>query len=134
MNRLLDIGFVTAGHWLLSDGKLTFELERHANDNNVLYAFVCDGNVKYVGKSLRTLAERLYGYKNPGLTQSTNIRNHTRIKSAIASGTAVDILALPDRGLIHYGAFHLNLAAALEDDIIRVLNPDDFIWMMLGNC
>lgn len=124
MNRLLDIGFEPVGHWLIQNEKLTFELIRNATENNVLYAFVCDEQVKYIGKSKRTLKERMIGYKNPGKDQSTNIRNHQRIKDSIAEGSAVEIFALADRGLIHYGVFHLNLAAALEDDIIKVLDPE----------
>lgn len=48
-----------------------------------------------------------------------------RITEALTRGSAIEILALPDNGLLHYGGFHLNLAAALEDDIIRKLDP---IW------
>jgi hypothetical protein len=36
----------------------------------------------------------------------------------------VEIYALPDEGLHHYGDFHLNLAAGLEDSIISVLDPE----------
>lgn len=35
----------------------------------------------------------------------------------------MEILALPDAGHLRYGQFHLNLAAGLEDDIIRTLDP-----------
>jgi len=31
---------------------------------------------------------------------------------------------LPDNGLLHYGQFHVNLAAGLEDSIISVLQPE----------
>jgi len=64
------------------------------------------------------------GYKTPGKTQTTNINNHQRIKQLLAEGVSVEIFALPDSGLLHYGQFHLNLAAALEDDIIRVVDPE----------
>jgi len=124
MNRLLEIGFQTAGHWHLVDGELSYELRRHGSQKNVLYAFATDGQVKYVGKTVQTLAKRLYGYKNPGPTQSTNIKNHAHIKKLLDSGAAVDILALPDNGLLHYGPFHVNLAAGLEDSIISVLQPE----------
>jgi len=30
---------------------------------------------------------------------------------------------LADHGLLHYGGFHVNLAAGLEDSLIRDLNP-----------
>lgn len=125
MNRLLEIGFEPAGHWVLEGDRIVFELTRHVAQANILYAFVCDGEVMYVGKTIRTLAERMYGYQNPGKTQTTNIRNNQNIRELLASGSAVDILALPDSGLMHYGVFHINLAAALEDDIIRQLDP---VW------
>ena len=123
MNRLLDIGFEPAGHWRIDGGKLSFELTRCATQKNILYAFVCDGAVMYVGKTIRMLAARMAGYKTPGKTQTTNINNNQRILEVLASGAAVEIMVLPDNGLLHYGQFHLNLAAALEDDIIRKLDP-----------
>ena len=123
MNRLLEIGFETCGHWRLTDGKLSAELRRHSSQHNVLYAFVCDGEVKYVGKTLQRLAKRLAGYRTPGPTQSTHLRVSPLIKAVLAGGGAVDILVLPDSGLMHYGQFHLNLAAGLEDAIIAKLSP-----------
>src|SRR5437870_9631603 len=124
MNRLLEIGFEPAGHWLLENDRPNFELTRHSTQKNILYAFVCDGQVKYVGKTVRALSVRMSGYKNPGKTQTTNINNHRCIKELLSDGVAVEILALPDSGLLHYGQHHLNLAAALEDDIIRVVDPE----------
>ena len=124
MNRLLEIGFEPAGHWILENDKLNFELTRHSSQKNILYAFVCDGQVKYVGKTVRALSVRMSGYKTPGTTQTTNINNHKRIRELLSSGAAIEILALPDGGLLHYGQFHLNLAAALEDDLIRVIDPE----------
>ena len=123
MNRLLEIGFQPAGHWLLAEGGLSFELLRHGSQRNVLYAFVSDGEVQYVGKTAQPLARRMYGYKNPGPGQSTNIKNHALIKDLLQKGAAVDILVLPDNGLLHYGQFHVNLAAGLEDNVIAVLQP-----------
>ncbi|MCB5187204.1 GIY-YIG nuclease family protein [Methylobacillus caricis] len=123
MNRLLEIGFQPAGHWFLAEGKLKFDLTRNATQTNILYAFVCDAEVMYVGKTIRTLAARMAGYKTPGKTQTTNINNNQRILELLEHGAVIEILALPDNGLLHYGKFHINLAAALEDDIIRKLDP-----------
>jgi hypothetical protein len=123
MDRLLQIGFELAGHWHLSDGGLAFELARYRHQNNILYAFVSNGEVKYVGKTTQSLAKRMQGYKNPGATQSTNIKNNANIIELLELDETVDIFALPDGGLIHYGPFHLNLAAALENSIISVLQP-----------
>ena len=124
MNRLLEIGFQTAGHFYLVDGKLSVDLLRFGSRSNILYAFVSDGEVKYVGKTIQPLEKRLYGYKNPGVSQSTNIKNNANIKELLGTGSSVDILALPDNGLVHYGQFHLNLAAGLEDSIIAELQPE----------
>lgn len=124
MHRLIEIGFQQAGHWQLVEGRLVVELTRLATEKNILYAFICDGEVKYVGKTVSTLATRLAGYRNPAPSQTTNVRNNQRIRAVLASDGTVDIYALPDNGLLHYGAFHLNLAAGLEDDLIRVLNPE----------
>lgn len=123
MNRLLEIGFAPAGHWLLNSGALDYSLARHSTLRNILYAFVCDGQVMYVGKTVQPLASRMAGYRRPAPTQSTNARNHKNIRALLERGSAVEILALPDNGLLHYGQFHLNLAAALEDDLIRVIDP-----------
>lgn len=124
MNRLLEIGFQVAGHWTLAGETLACELIRHATQSNILYAFVCDGRVMYVGKSTKSLRQRMYGYRNPGSTQATNLKNHHHLKRLLAAGSSIDILALPDNGLMHYGTFHLNLAAALEDSIIATLKPE----------
>ena len=62
-------------------------------------------------------------YRRPGKTQSTNIGNNGRIRALLDAGNPVDILSLPDSSLMHYGKFHLNLAAGLEDSIIRTLDP-----------
>jgi len=124
MNRLLQIGFQPAGHWSIDQDKLIFQLTRHATACNILYAFVCNGLVKYVGKTVQPLAKRMAGYRTPGGSQQTNKRCHLLIRSQLREGVAVQIFALPDNGLMHYGQFHLNLAAGLEDDIIRVLDPE----------
>lgn len=125
MNRLLDIGFVHAGRWSLTESKvLEVSLMLHAAQRNILYAFVTDGIVKYVGKTTQTLSERMAGYQRPGPTQTTNRKNNQRIRECLEAGLCVEILVLPDSGLLHYGSFHINLAAGLEDDIIHTLDPE----------
>lgn len=127
MNGLLEIGFQVVGQWRLVDGKLKIDIQRHGAQRNVLYAFVCDGEVKYVGKSTQTLRARMGGYLSPGPTSETNKRVRHLINEMLESGATVELYALPDNGLMHYGPFHLNLAAGLEDSIIRTLAPE---WNM----
>jgi len=123
MHRLIEIGFQFAGHWQFEAHELTYNLARFSTDSNVLYAFICDGEVMYVGKTTRPLQKRMYGYRKPSETQSTNLKLHSLISECLRSGTAVDIMVLPDNGLLHYGQFHVNLAAGLEDNVIAVLRP-----------
>lgn len=123
MERIIDIGFQKVGCWKLKEEQVDFELWSHENTNNVLYAFVCDGKVMYVGKTTQTLKRRMYSYFRPGKTQSTNIKNRKNILALLEIGKDVDIFALPDSGLHNYGGFHVNLAAGLEDSLIASLNP-----------
>lgn len=123
MNRLLEVGFQLAGHWQLEGEALRLELLRFATRRNVLYAFVSDGQVMYIGKTTQSLSTRMRGYLNPSATQTTNINNNRRIKELLQIGAAAQILVLPDNGLLRYGGFHINLAAGLEDDLIRTVDP-----------
>jgi len=90
---------------------------------NVLYAFLVDDELMYVGKTVQPLRTRMGGYKVHGATQSTNIKNNQKIRESLDQGKSVSILVLPDNGLLHYGGFQVNLAAGLEDNSIRKLQP-----------
>ena len=94
MDRLLEIGFQIVGDWSIREGEIVFELTRMMADKKILYSFVTDGEVKYIGKSIRSLSSRMYGYQRPGPTQRTNIRNQANIKALLGQGKTVDILAL----------------------------------------
>lgn len=117
------MGFHKCGEWRLEDGKLKCVLSVNATAPNVLYAFISDSKVLYVGKTVRSLKKRMYGYQNPGPTQATNIKGKKFISELLAGGSAVEIHALPDNGLLYYGGFHVNLAAGLEDSLVAQLKP-----------
>lgn len=133
--RIKEIGFTRAGKWAQSPTGtcavcetgtctgLDFSLESFFDAKNLLYAFVVNDQLKYVGKTVQPLHKRMAGYKAPGATQSTNIKNHHNIKAELAGRKRVEIFALPDNGLLCYGRFPLNLAAGLEDSLIRYLQP-----------
>ncbi len=129
MNRLINMGFNIVGSWKLDGADIEFILHASADARNILYSFVCDGSVLYVGKTIQPLRKRMYGYQKPGPTQSTNIRGNKNIRQILLSGKQVDIYALPDNGLLHFGGFHVNLAAGLEDSIVNTLRPP---WNMTG--
>ncbi|MFP3586512.1 GIY-YIG nuclease family protein [Paraburkholderia sp. SIMBA_055] len=124
MNKLLEIGFQVAGNWYLAADRIRIDVRQQGTQRNVLYAFVCDGEVKYVGKSTQTLRERMAGYASPGSAIRTNLRVNKLIHALLTDEITVEVLVLPDNGLMHYGPFHLNLAAGLEDSIIRTLRPE----------
>ena len=122
-SRLLDIGFKRIGRWVMEQGDLSLEMDAAQDGRNVLYAFMVDDEVKYIGKTVRSLRARLYQYLRPGPTQSTNIRNRANILAALEAGRSVHIFALIDNGSRHVGEFHLNVAAGLEDSLIDKLGP-----------
>lgn len=124
--RLKAIGFTRVGRWILAgqnDIDFFVYKREHKNSRNVLYAFVVDGHLKYVGKTIRILAARMRNYRKPGTRQLTSKKNHEFIRNCLQNNHVVEIYFLPDNGLLNYGGFHLNLAAGLEDDLIRKLNP-----------
>lgn len=126
MTRLLDIGFQPVGSWNLDNGNLKFNLTIHKNTNNIIYAFISIGEILYIGQTTQTLSSRMRNYKtiykNSG---STNIKNHNNIKDTLkkTDPEPIKILVFVDNGLFHYGEYHLNLAAGLENSIISKISP-----------
>jgi hypothetical protein len=122
--RIEEIGFRHCGQWASGgDESIKLSLSECAQSANVLYAFVSEGKVLYIGKTTQQLRKRLYGYQNPRSTQATNLRGNAAIHGELSEGRGVDIYALPDNGLLRLGGFHLNLAAGLEDSLINDLRP-----------
>lgn len=123
MKRLLDIGFKHAGVWSLGDDALELEFVAHEHCSNVLYALVSNEEVLYIGKTVKPLKQRMYGYRKPSATQSTNLKNNANITKLLESGEEVLLYAFPDNGLLSYGGFVVNLAAGLEDSLINGIKP-----------
>lgn len=124
LQRLEAIGFRRCGLWVpVESGGIKITLTESAQSTNALYAFVSHGEVLYVGKTTQQLRKRLYGYQNPRSTQTTNVRGNKAISAALAAKKQIEVFVLPDNGLLRFGGFHLNLAAALEDSLINDLRP-----------
>lgn len=123
MESLQEIGFRRAGSWAVESGSLKLLLDIDGSKYPALYAFVLDGNVAYVGKTIRPIARRLYGYLRPGHSQKTNARINTSIIQALTDESSVDIWVFIDSCNQTCGQFKVNMAAGLEDDIIAKLNP-----------
>jgi hypothetical protein len=123
LERLENMGFREVGQWSIELGKIKFTFIDAASAKNVLYAFISQDTVMYIGKTVQTLKQRMGGYKNPAPSQSTNIKGNKLISEILLTNHPVAIYALPDNGLLFYGGFHVNLAAGLEDNLIKALNP-----------
>jgi Uri superfamily endonuclease len=124
IGKLAHIGFEAVGEWFLEEGVLKYRLSKHGEARKILYAFVSDGQVLYIGKSVRALTQRLNEYMKPGPTQITNIKNHQHIRDVLREGKEVKIFvfAPPEDELVYRGV-PLNLAAGLEDGLIAALQP-----------
>ncbi|MEZ5942633.1 MAG: GIY-YIG nuclease family protein [Planctomycetaceae bacterium] len=125
LQRLQHLGFAHCGAWQF-DGvsAIDFALHFTPEGKNVLYAFVSDTEILYVGKTVQGLHKRLYGYKRPGPTQSTNIHANSLILKRL-SNSSVEIYVWACDGLMTYGGFRVDLAAGLEDAIVHDLQP---VW------
>ncbi len=124
VSSLIEIGFESVGSWYLLDGALRHDVEHLADASPALYAFVINKEIKYVGKTTKTLKQRLYGYQKPGPTQATNIKVESKIRACLESSISVHIMAYHDTNPAKIGQFQLNLPAGLEDDIIHQLSPE----------
>jgi len=129
LQTLLDLGFEEAGEWLASGAMLKCSLVRHMEERDILYAFVSQGQVLYIGKSVRTLSQRMYQYQKPGPTQRTNIVNHANIKQVLEQGETIQIFAFAPKEQLHYRGIPVNLAAGLENTLIGSLRP---AWNRMG--
>lgn len=126
--RLLQIGFQSAGSWYRIPGGINFQLGSLASASKILYAFVSGDSVLYIGKSVRTLRQRMDNYRTPGPSQPTNTRNKGLILEALCRGEPVEILAFAPSPLRHEG-FAVNMAAGLEDSLIEYFRPP---WNLAG--
>ena len=124
LSELEKIGFENVGNWYLNDGSIMFILNSHANQKNILYAFVVDGVIKYIGKSILTLRRRIYAYQHFGPTQKTNIRVHGLLKEMLIKNKSISIYAFVTKNPMLYKGVPIDLAAGLEDSLIAKFKPE----------
>jgi|GEM_PF-1975290 len=120
---LQKIGFEYVGRWYLDGDGLQFQIEKHEKERNVIYAFVAKGSVQYIGKTEKTLIDRMNQYKKPGKEQRTNIKNHKKIRLLLEGDLDVQIFVLLPREKILYKGFPIDLAAGLESSLIATFRP-----------
>ena len=125
MERLINIGFKKAGKWeLVNNTAVDFDLNESSSHKNVLYAFISGSKILYIGKSKRTLKERMANYKNADPSQSTNVKVKGKIIELLNKKLPVDIYVFSDSGLLKYGPFAISLSAGLEDSLIEAIKPE----------
>ena len=127
MNNDLDsleaIGFKKAGKWEL-DGKKIKAVWDGTEEKlkNVLYAFVVDKEVKYVGKTSKTLKGRMGVYRNKGKKLLVKVRKYHDKGVYIYVLTNYDVNKEKASSL-------MNDIMGLEDVLIREMSPE---WNTLG--
>lgn len=123
MERLNEIGFAKVGEWCKTETKFTHNIQNHLNERKLLYAFACNGEVLYIGKTTDTLKSRMTGYKNANSTQKTNVRVKAKILELLKERKTVEIFIFVDKAKLTYKGYNLCLASALEDILISQINP-----------
>lgn len=124
LRKLISLGFERVGSWFWEGDDLNFELTQHAKEKNILYAFIVDGTVMYIGKSILTLHKRIYFYKNCGPSQRTNIRVRDKIRTCLKQGSQVLIYAFVQKVPLMYQDIAINIAAGIEDNLIAYIKPE----------
>jgi hypothetical protein len=132
-DALLTIGFRDIGAWISTNDDQGIEYRLDGpnigpntlllNEANALYAFVVGEQVKYIGKTARTIRERLAGYRHPHQRQRTNWRCNAKIRQVLKDNEVLRIFIFNPISHLRYGDFDTNLAAALEDSLIAEFNP-----------
>ena len=131
LKAIIDIGFEDVGEWYLDrSGFLQYKLTKYMDEQNILYAFIVQGKVMYIGKSTQTLDKRMSGYKKPGPSQLTNIDKNKRIKELLGNRVDVKVFAFIPKEQILYRGTPINIAAGLEDTLIAKVRPP---WNNQGN-
>ena len=127
---LEEIGFKKIGNWFEEKEDLKHDiLSPHLEKCNLLYSFIVNGEIKYIGKTTKSLKQRMYQYQNPGPTQSTNIKNNGNILKTLGENKNVEIYIFKEDKSVIYNNIKINLSAGLEDPLITKFKPE---WNRMG--
>ena len=118
LKSLTDIGFESAGSFSLEGADLILKPLKYGEQKELLYCFVENNVPVYVGKTVKSLKERMRQYERGDRSQKTNHRINKQIVEALKQDNKIEIyvLTFPEQHT-HLG-FRLNLAAGLEDSLI----------------
>lgn len=93
-----------------------------------MYAQIVNGNVYYIGRSLKGFRYRMGHYKKPGLTQRTSIRINGLITAALQSGKTVETIAafpVPTT----WNGLPVDVVSGLETGLVAKIRP---AWNLQG--
>lgn len=126
--ELYNLGFIEAGKWELKEtlkSGISFQIYKFISER-VIYAFVVDNAVKYIGicdNTNTTLKDRMSRYK--GMAGSgTNERIAIKIKECLEKGKRVAIIVLNPEMELHYKSLKIDLVKGLENPLIEGLRPE----------
>lgn len=128
MERLLELGFAEQGEWLLNNNSLDYIIRQPLENRSLIYCFVVNDVPKYIGVTRKGLNYRMYQYKNPSITQSTNTRINNFLSNTLIE-SRVKIYSLLDEGQLSISGFSVNIAFGLEYNLISEYNPE---WNSMG--
>ena len=125
---LNNYGFTEVGKWELKEDTksgITFSLTDY-EDDRVIYAFVVDEEVKYIGvceSNTTTLKEKMNKYEN---LQGDSKRIAGKIKECLTQGKDVNIFALRQElgCLFEYKGLTVDLLKGIENPLIEELKPE----------
>lgn len=129
MKKLIDIGFKKVGEWELKNEILICNLNKDYPDQDILYSFVYENDIKYIGKSVKSISKRLYGYRKPNKSQTTNYRINELLIEKLNSGIQIEIYLFVDNVGLNFRGHKINLSAGLEDNLIAKFSPE---WNSMG--
>ena len=128
LDVLKRFGFVCVGHWEL-DSNLKYGARcrlTSLTNERVLYAFVVNNSVKYVGiceKDSTSLKKRMSRYQSRA-GGSTNSRINNYINELLKSRNEVFIYALKPNLIQKFEDLQLDLIKGLENPLINHFDPD----------
>lgn len=140
LHLIENLGFVHSATCILRENDM-LGIEMHANEfaTNLLYAFVENETVRYIGFTEKTFANRLYGYGRPGSDQATNRRVNAYAKTILNGLGELTIYCFTEPEQLQFRGVNINLASGLEINLIKQVAQYNYdhslgaLWNLRGN-
>lgn len=120
----IGIGLEDAASWKQAGGCLKTVGDKAAQWRwltaraGALYAFCSGHKVLYIGRSTTTLSKRFATLGN-----AADASLHQSIRKLLVAGKEVRILVVADQPTVSWGPFAIDLAAGLEEALIKAFRP-----------